>query len=231
MRRTSFLAGILIALLAVSLSGLMVSAAEGERSSETPYAELPRLEDYADQTYMITVYRDLEKRVPVEPDFAKDWAIARFAMDRKGKIERAEISNSTGNEKFNVEVLKILHETHLPPLPEDCPDKVKATHAFNYRRATKGLPSTKTAVGDANKSEEAKQLFKGFGLHQSDGSTVTTNDTANREAVKKIASNSLFLGCYAVFMIMVMGGGSIFAFFIALPVWYLHRLFFGRFPA
>ncbi len=226
MRKKFLLPGILIALLAFSPTGLMASGAEVDRSSETIAAELPRLEDYADQNYMVNVYRDLERRVPVEADFAKDWAFARFILDRKGKIERAEISNSTGNEKFNVEVLKILRETRLPPLPEECPDKVRATHAFNYRRATRGLPSTKTTVADSNKSAEAKQPFNGFGSRQSDGSL---NDP-NAIAAKNVITNSLIL-CYAVFIMMFLGGGSIFAFFIALPVWYLHRLFLGRFPA
>ena len=226
MRKKFLLPSILIVLLAFSPSGSKASAAEVERSSETISAELPRLEDYADQNYMINVYRDLEKRVPQEPHFAKEWAFAKFVMDRDGKVERAEIANSTGNEKFNVEVLKILHETHLPPLPEDCPDRVRATHAFNYHRATKGIPGTKTAAGDANKSEEAKQLFNGFGSRQGDGSTTDPNAVAAKNAI----TNSLIL-CYAVFIMMFLGGGSIFAFFIALPVWYLHRLFFGRFPA
>ena len=177
--------------------------------------------------YMADLNDRLEYKIPTSWKGSKDWALTSFVIKRNGSLEAIHLCNSTGNKQFDSTALAALHSTKLPPLPSNCPDKVKATHAFGYKRAWKNSSdsSSNEQKDVANKTpfrEELRKTYKKLGQEPEE------KHLANLEALCNIAINlcEIFAICF-----FFRGGALLFPFLAAGMVWYAHRLIFGRFPS
>jgi hypothetical protein len=237
-----------LTLITLLLSTLLCCTPAGAENNKHKVAqandtEITLLEDCDQPLYSSNMHNRLESKAPANKEYSKDWALTRFVIKRNGTLEDISLCNSTGNQKFDSAVLGILHSVKLPPLPAECPDRVKTTHAFGYRKAWKNTkaPSTKSSDATATTEETSKEtavLASGFrdGLKSASkqlGIDLNEQNLANIEALANIIANLIEIGAIVLFFSVVYGGTGalVFSFFAAGTVWYLHRVVFGRFPS
>jgi TonB family protein len=234
--------------LSVFAQSISIPVLAVEPAADTGTEQIPHLEDYDYAGYIQHMNKLLEDKLSKKHASKKDWALVSFVIKRDGTIANAKVSNSTGNEQFNADALKLMHSTKLPPLPEDAPQEVKTFHAFGWSKATRdssvphqaknnqvasaGTGSTNdsdtgtSTDADADIKDAAKTIVQS--LKESGLVTGGTN-LANLEAVCNIAANSVEI--IWIWFVATLLFGTTALFFIAGTFWWIHRLLLGRFPS
>lgn len=203
------------------------------------------IEDYDVSSYVDAIHKCLENKLVVKSNESKDWVLISFVINRNGTISNTTISNSTGNKTFNKRALNILRSTKLSALPHECPEKVKATHAFGWEKAVEKSQDstsqqskeeerehqdTESAADNASAHKTAKEILKG--ICDITGSSYQPGQLANLEALINIFLNLGEISWYLLLAWLIFGGVSwaTSCFLIAGLVWWLHRMFLGKFP-
>lgn len=225
-------------LVAIALLLGQSSAAANMKATEAADndEEIELLEDCDQPDYVSKMHKILDGKLTSTQRRSKDWTLTSFIINSDGSLQDTRLCNSTGNKDFNTKTLKILRSAKLPRLPEDCPDKVKATHAFNYRSATRetGDSFELTKLKSETKASASEEFFQGPVkeiLKSVKESGASPKELANLEALLNIIINASEIVVILVFFSMFYGGSLIFSFFAAGSVWCLHRVFLGRFPS
>lgn len=225
-------------LVAIALLLGQSSAAANMKATEAADndEEIELLEDCEQPDYVSKMHKILDGKLTSAQRRSKDWTLTSFIINTDGSLQDTRLCNSTGNKDFNAKTLKILRSTKLPRLPEDCPSKVKATHAFNYRSATRETKDSFecTKLKSETKASAGEEIFQGPVkeiLKSVKESGASPKELANLEALLNIIINASEIVVILVFISMFYGGSLIFSFFAAGTVWCLHRVFLGRFPS
>lgn len=222
-------------LLGPSSAAANMKATEAADNDE----EIELLEDCDQPDYVSKMHKILDGKLTSTQRRSKDWTLTSFIINSDGSLQDTRLCNSTGNKDFNAKTLKILRSAKLPRLPEDCPDKVKATHAFNYRAAWKNTHVAEDSVESTKSKSETKasaseEIFQGpfkVILKRAKESGASPKELANLEAVLNIIINCTEIVVIVMFFSIFYGGSLIFSFFAAATVWCLHRVLLGRFPS
>jgi hypothetical protein len=228
-------APLLISVCARPTALIAVAANTPASEAESIASEVPALDESSFADYSANTHKCLDGKLSAKYRKTQDWALTSFTIKQDGTIAKAWPSNSTGNDKFNSHVLKILHATKLADLPEDAPNTVKAYHAFGYTRGEKiQKPSPERLDNQQTSSADDTRMGAKIMNHLVENGLVSREtNLANLEALINIVCHLAEIIWYIFLFGIIAGGlfGPTLLFFIAGPYWLLHRLLLGRIPS
>jgi TonB family protein len=208
-------------------------------AQESTSDELVQIDDLGDANYTHSMYQLLERIVPHDPEYAREWSLISFVIERDGKLNQIKLNNSTGNAKFDTTILKALRSVSSLARPAGSNDRIKVTHPFNYVRATRNIASSRLReVGSRSNTggaSHANNSLQTSGISDKLASLFGIQDrnaNSNAAAMFNILFNLAEIFLIGLVLGAWLGGGFSFFLivFLAVPVWWLHRLLLGRFP-